>query len=122
MTGPNAELAYRVLDTALAVKRLDMGNWSSSGDKPVGLDELTAETCGTTACMAGWTVALSGMKVNTAGRVYDLSGNEVGYVKDLATNLLGLTIDEADDLFYSEDCQVEEIVAEIFGPRPGGES
>lgn len=119
MSAPNAELAYRVLDTARAVDRLDMDEWSNSGDKPIGLAELTAvETCGTTACLAGWTAAMHGLKVDTAGRVYDASGTDVGHVEYVAADLLGISSGQAHDLFYVENEDLDEAFVEVFGPRP----
>lgn len=57
---PNAELAYQVLDLALAnEKHFDMFTWVSGSSK-ADLTALTAPTCGTTACLAGWAAAAAG--------------------------------------------------------------
>ena len=121
-TTPNAELAYRVLDLATANgDRFDMGGWGWGPDISVGLDELTDDgaECGTSACLAGWTVALHSYRVGSDASVYDAHGNRLGSKADaVAAELLGLTEDEADRLFYAPNDSIDSRVAEIFGPRP----
>lgn len=120
---PNAALAYQVLDLARASgDSFEMSSWAWSLDgEPVGLDDLTKHDCGTTACLAGWTAAVMGYKVDSAARVFDSDGNEVSQEADLfAAGILGIDADQAGRLFYSSDSQVGRLVAEIFGPRPDG--
>lgn len=121
MTTPNAELAYRALDTARAHDQLDMhswvNNWLGAVDA-VGLAELTADaTCGTTACFAGWVTALAGYKVTVGGRVFD-DVDDIGHVQNVAANLLGITMEQSEDLFFVGDADIDAKVVEIFGPRP----
>lgn len=116
---PNAARAYAALDLARAHRALNMGEWVDGPIDRVGLAELTAaEPCGTTACLAGWTAALAGYDVDSTGRVY-LHGAKVGHVEYVAAELLGLTIGQAQNLFYATEYELDELVAEFFGPRPG---
>lgn len=117
---PNAELAYRVLDIARAHgEHFNMGDWGDSPDgSPINLDDLTRPDCGTTACLAGWTVALAGYRIDSHATAYDVHGNVVGGVAEMAGDMLGLSEDEADDLFYESTEGVGRKVAELFGPRP----
>jgi hypothetical protein len=119
---PNAALAYKVLDAARAVDRLEMADWTNSGIRAIGIEDLTGEVCGTTACLAGWTVALAGLKVNSEGHVFDGSGIAIGEVEYIAAGMLGITYLTAEDLFYCDNEGLDERLAEIFGPRPGGAS
>lgn len=72
--------------------RHDQGVWCSSpGDQ---------EGCGTTYCIAGWVARLSGMKIDyDRGDVYV----EDRLIDDWARKKLGLTGDEAWNLFYCLD-------------------
>jgi hypothetical protein len=121
---PNVELAYRVIDTARAAQTLKMGFWAMKavGHGPVTLADLTAPSCGTTACLAGWTEALAGNSVDISGNVYDAEGKYLGQVQDLAAERLGISYDESEDLFFVENEELDDKVAEIFGPRPGAAS
>lgn len=119
MTTPNAALAYQALDAARTHRRLDMGTWADGDVSAVGLAELTAtESCGTTACLAGWIAVLAGYKVTFGGSVYDAAGEPVGHIQKVAAGLLGITLEQSEDLFFVHDGVVDEKVAEIFGPRP----
>jgi hypothetical protein len=124
MTQPNAELAYRVLDTARANgEHFDMGDWGDSPDgSPVNLDDLTQPNCGTTACLAGWTVALAGYSVNSHAAVFNADGEYVGDATRMAMDMLRIDADQAEDLFYASTEYVGLAVAEIFGPRPDAAS
>jgi len=61
-------------------------------------------SCGTAACIAGWTVLLAGYQVDAYNRVH-LNGNLVtrygrpAYVREMAQELLGLTDYQANKLF-----------------------
>lgn len=117
---PNAELAYRVIDTARAAQTLEMDFWAMKvgGHGPVTLADLTAPSCGTTACLAGWTEALAGNSVDISGNVYDADGKYLGQVQDLAAERLGISFDESEDLFFGEEEDLDDKIAAIFGPRP----
>ncbi len=121
VTTPNTELAYRALDTARAHDALDMDVWAVSKTRLVSLADLTTDReCGTTACLAGWVAALAGYQVHVSGDVFDSAGRCVGHIEHVATELLGISIEQGDNLFYVDDDQIEDAVAEIFGPRPAG--
>lgn len=119
MTAPNAELAYTVLDLALAhPDHLDMDEWAySRDDRPVQLADLTDQDCGTTACYAGWTAAHAGWRVRSTGFAYR-DGEPGRQVTWVAARLLGITNDEAFELFYVSDEDLPDAVEAIFGPRP----
>lgn len=122
MTAPNAELAYRVLDAINAhPAHFDMDNWVrvAPSAELVGLEQLTSPECGTTACFAGWAVALSGYQM-TRNREVILANRLVSQgIAKFAADLLGLNDDQAADLFYADNEDFSgELVAEIFGPRP----
>lgn len=91
----NVELLRKVQAHILEEpKRLDMGAWGVHVNEGDG--EWEAPTCGTVACIAGWTVALS----------QGLSGYELEDLSDvstLASELLGLNGADACALFYAED-------------------
>jgi len=120
VTGPNAELAWRVLDTARANdEHFFMGYWAESpDDRLVDLEDLTGPACGTTACLAGWTVAMAGYKVSSTAQVYDASGERVGDAVVMAADMLGITALQAKRLFHVSTPGVEWAVTQIFGPRP----
>lgn len=121
---PNAELAYKVLDLTKAhPTHFDMGEWSSG---LVDLAALTAEpSCGTTACFAGWTVAQAGYRVHISGHIYraeDAVYIVTSEIDRFAADLLGITEEQAEELFFVADDRIDEAVAEIFGPRPDAAS
>lgn len=118
MTTPNAELAYRVLDLALAhPDHFDMNTWAQGDDdEPVTLETLTGPPCGTTACLAGWTAAHAGWQVDSDGYAYN--GDQREWAELIAADLLGLDEYQASDLFHASNSRVPTLFAEIFGPRP----
>lgn len=123
---PNAELAYRTLDAIDAHRaHFNMNSWADGGsidDRPIGLDELTdnnSHRCKTTACFAGWAVALSGYQLGPHADVIDTSGDRVHHdIGDFAANLLGLDNETGGYLFYVEDDEINGAVERVFGPRP----
>lgn len=118
MATPNAELAYKVLDHVERHRAaFNMDTWVySPDDTAVKLDDLLSEKCGTTACFAGWAILLSGYEMR--GGVYRDGELVASIFSVFAADLLGLSGDQADDLFYADDEDVKEAVADIFGPRP----
>ncbi len=121
---PNAELAYKVLDlTAAHPDRLNMSNWATDPtgrNSPVVLATLTAaNTCGTTACFAGWAVAVSGYGASTAGDVYR-DGHIVSEdIQAFAAGLLRISEwDAENNLFFADEDDLPDRVFELFGPRP----
>lgn len=121
MATPDAELAYKTLDLIKAnPDAFNMADWfDSRDDEAIELDDLTDGGCGTTACFAGWAIALSGYKLG--GGIW--RGDEhLGYsYEQFATKLLRLDPDRANYLFYVQDGEIADAVAEVFGPRPGGD-
>lgn len=122
MTAPNAELAYRTLDAINAHRKaFDMHDWwDSKYDERVTINDLLDEKCGTTACFAGWAIALSGYDL---GGGVTRDGEHVAYsYGKFAERLLGLNGEQADELFFGDASDIEDVVAEIFGPRPAATS
>jgi hypothetical protein len=128
---PNAELAYRVLDHIdRNPEQWDQQNW------------FRETKCGTAACFAGWAVVLTGgdVEVNASGdwKSVTLDGEEFRYFNIAGLNALGIETDEVPDSKHDCPCgcggteidqlfdgantrsDLGRIVAEIFGPRPGG--
>lgn len=121
MTTPNAELAYKVLD------HIDAHPEQWRQDLYIGKAE-----CGTVACFAGWTCLLSGYQplfpYASAFSTSELEGQRDS-VSERAQDLLGISrwinegFDDESDLFdqYNTREMLGEMVAEVFGPRPGGD-
>lgn len=126
MSGPNAELAYKVLDYIDAhPEQWDQDEW-----------------CGTAQCFAGWAVSLSignpefafnfgGLHISThAARALGFESRRV--MENFAAKMQvdAGNVDEYGDPMYTYDLfdagntrqQLGDMVAEIFGPRPGGPS
>ncbi len=106
----NAELIRRVVKhIENNPKTWDQEHWGYSS------------SCGTTFCMAGHTVVMSGHTLKWAddgdGRsAYYVENGE--YISDKAQELLGLNDEQAEDLFsaYSTSIQgYKEIITEITG-------
>lgn len=114
---PNAELAYKVLDAVNAHRNaFNMFNWWDGPDEKVTLKDLTEEKCGTAACFAGWAIALSGCDL---GGGISRDGEYVSYsYRSFAQTLLRLNGDQADELFFGDGSDIEEVIFQIFGPRP----
>jgi hypothetical protein len=116
---PNAELAHCVLDKIDAEPELWRQVWW-----------LTKLDCGTAACFAGWACILSGDKPMLDDP--DEDGDEIefslvelvdgskAHVEERAAQLLGIGPDQAHSLFdaYNSRKELDDKVAEIFGPRP----
>jgi hypothetical protein len=98
----------------------DQGRWIYPGRHfPVSLSvqDMRPE-CGTTACYAGWTVLLDGLTLD--GSL--VPALEYDHLSSVAADLLGLTQQEAMDLFHNATTldEVRTAVTDIFGPRPSG--
>lgn len=114
---PNAELAYKALDHIDAhPEEWDQATWH----------------CGTAACFAGHALRLSGCQLErigingaivAAGPAH-LVGVEVEYAAYEVLGVPGQADEAGDDWLFDPDHSREDLgrlVAEIFGPRPGGE-
>lgn len=79
------------------------------------------ELCGTVACFAGWACALNGDMFDPSEWdlvLTDANGKPVdSMIERRAEEILGLTEDQADDLFgaYRTLDELEQIVAELCG-------
>lgn len=122
---PNAALAYEILDLIKAnPEHLNMSNWAISSRRGV-ITLATVTECGTTACFAGWTVLVAGEAIDMDWlRLVDWSGalsQRGGSISDRARDLLGLSDEDAHDLFLgTDDADLEPRIREIFGPDPRG--
>jgi hypothetical protein len=130
---PNAELAYKVLDHIDA----DPASWDQ-------YTWFSAQPCGTVACFAGWTVMLSGHTITPADPDSEwfaswsaIDGDEDAMISEVAAKDLGIegmpgrcpagchhcgfTESASKTLFEGTNSRerLGELVAEIFGPRPG---
>jgi hypothetical protein len=117
--------AYATLDLALAhPDHLDMRMWVSASDEwdlAIDLDDLIreADSCGTTACFAGWHVARMGYRVDSNASVYDQDGYRIGSADGITSNDLGITGEVRDDLFLRTSTEgLPYAIAIEFGPRP----
>lgn len=130
MPEKNIELARKVREwTRAHPDLLDMDTWidtSGTFDELLITTVENAETCGTTACFAGWTAILSGDRVGAGGMIFDAEGNPVmfemhdGYtyplgVEQRAMDLLGLEKWEANRLFMCDEDDLDDVLFEIFG-------
>lgn len=91
----NIELLTKIRDLVkLAPQKLDMDYWSTIPYDMVQLDDGSQAkvSCGTTQCIAGWAVQLSGYQF--------LVGPD---------NLVS-----SDDVYYPESCVAEDGVADIY--------
>jgi hypothetical protein len=72
----------------------NMGGWKVSADK--AHPDLSGHSCGTVACIAGWTCEINGipMRADCAFSNYQLSDN--------AAAILGLTEEQREELFTPE--------------------
>lgn len=131
---PNTKLAYAALDAARAnPKSFNMGAWIADrdyekhggadlwdSDELVTVDTLQQPGCGTTVCFAGWACAVNGdvLQVRNILAIPTRDGAPSADIERRATALLDLDLDQAENLFYCNEDEIEGKVAEIFGPRP----
>ncbi len=119
-TREQVERAYRVLDhIERNPEKHSQGFWVDSDRRETAATVMAG--CGTTACFAGWTALLAGAVYTGHGSWMELGGS-AGRTSTLAAELLGLTGDEVDALFFdaADLAAVRKAVFEIFGPRPDG--
>ncbi len=121
---PDAVRVYRVLDLARAhANAFNMNEWAdfSRKDFPSGRIQLSDLThnppCGTTACLAGWIVLDAGLRMDEFGLVESRT-TYLGTSSVVAAHLLGITHTTAWRLFHADASELDEIVMDIFGPRP----
>lgn len=110
---PNAVLAYRVLDHIDA--------HPEEHRQTAWVDQ---DSCGTTACFAGWACLLAGDQAPPpadcpSAMVFSPDGHLHG-VFDRAQEHLGIDEETAEDLFSGDHLaeDLAELVPQIFGPRP----
>ncbi len=58
------------------------------------------DNCGTTACVAGWTIAMQGMTLAEAYTHQDTMFDGMS-ISAIAGDILGLSFEEATDLFFN---------------------
>lgn len=87
-------VADMIEQQALVMKDIgfNMGHWKSNVPEWDGVKDRTGNSCGTVACIAGWTMLLED----------GVERAEVGIERD-AQKLLGLTSEEAQMLFLVQD-------------------
>lgn len=120
----NIDLLTQVRDLITAQpEKLDMDRWAVvQPDEVEFTDGTTAKvSCGTTACIAGWAVQLSGHKllVHQYGKHSDGSflinssvakNGRVVDIEQYGKKLLGLTTEEADELFFCGNSQAPKLL------------
>lgn len=122
MTEINTAFAYQALDAALAhPSGFAMDTWAITDDpnkELITLADLMGPDCGTTACLAGWIVALAGYRMHEDGDVVDEGGTYLGHAYLMASDLLGITYEQGAELFCAGADKIEAAVQQMFGPRP----
>jgi hypothetical protein len=94
----NRELLIKVVDHALSAE-----NWEQS----VWFTNTAATMCGTAMCVAGFAaIEFAGWKPviphpNASSSYLVNKAEEVQSIREVAQDFLGLTVDEANDLFHS---------------------
>lgn len=79
-------------------------------------DNTIKISCNTTACIAGWVVINQWLKDDNS--FYDrehIETRSVAQVVTIATEILGLSIEEAYNLFYCQYGSVWNVLAETYG-------
>lgn len=121
----NVELLTKVRDLIKTEPaKLDMGLWGTMPTDVIKFKNGFAKvSCGTTACIAGWAVQLSGDQLlvreedlctgwetdETIDVEHCVARNGRSFlIDDRAQKLLGLTADEAEALFMCTDSQAVE--------------
>lgn len=125
----NAEMAWKAYD--LATKHHDHFNmdiWLDSDGRDDDLIEGVGgllETCGTTACLAGWVAALAGDTLSTSMGMalpygYDASKSQSAWLSigDRAKRLLDIDGAQTYAVFLCPEGDLLENMIRVFGPRP----
>lgn len=138
----NIELLTQVRDLIKAEPaKLDMGLWGTVSADLVTFDNGSKAkvSCGTTACVAGWTVQLAGDKLLVEQDQYDNAYPKLGTddeyekvftvshsvakngrvvdIEERATKLLGLTPEEGGILFFEDTELVVERLGELIAGK-----
>lgn len=82
------------------------------------LDVVDTEDCGTTFCLAGQVSILAGHRPLKSGHWVTPDGDRL-MAHELAREALGLSFDQADELFYKATAEVAGIQLPLNGSRPG---
>ncbi|MEO3852593.1 hypothetical protein ABGB09_34085 [Streptomyces sp. B8F3] len=107
-----AEVAGAVLDAIETnPSSLHMGVWTTLA--PGERVRLGDNLCGTAMCAAGWAAFVSGWTL-TAEETAE-KGDAVLSIKTVGRVALGLSDEEADELFYAKDTVVLARLREIAG-------
>lgn len=123
---PNSLLGWAAYDAATAhPESFKMSNWVTSqvwiddyhSDTVITLADLEENSCGTTACYAGWTAVLCGDKLGRGSFAFPLTG-EARSIEGRAADLLGIDEAQANVLFGCTEEVLRRHVEDIFGPRP----
>lgn len=95
----NLELGKTVRDLIKAhPDQHDQSTWTSRSD------ENPIESCGTTACIAGWTAAARGFTLAQLQKNgFTFEGEQCYDIETWAREALDLDYDDASDLFYTFD-------------------
>ncbi len=125
-TAEQVRRAYELLDFLHEhPEHHDQDFWIDRGPNRLAFPAGAARvlnTCGTTACAAGWTALLNGYEFVSFDYVSlpDLPDADVEPAPEVAADLLGLTGAEAIQLFHesADLAEVTDAIHEIFGPRP----
>lgn len=83
----------------------------------LALEVVDLNECGTTACYAGWALHLLGYKVNLFNQVFNEDGERDGGVFDKAAEVLGLTTDQADEIFHYTAVQGKDVTVQQLKAR-----
>lgn len=127
----NVELLTKVRDLIKTEPaKLDMGLWGTMPTDVIKFKNGFAKvSCGTTACIAGWAVQLSGDKLlvreedlctgwetdETTEVEFCVARNGRSFlIDDRAQKLLGLVAEEADVLFLCSDSQAVEYLDRLI--------
>lgn len=96
--------------------------WSDHSRRYLELQDL--EHCGTTLCLAGHVTVMAGLLplagVEGYGQCIDPTTGEVSHIADKAAELLGLSNDQAEKLFFGGGSNIstyKKLVTEVTGVK-----
>lgn len=123
---PNSELAWAIYDLAtLNHEAFVMSTWAHRPQwqstwnphaYPVTIDDLVKHTCGTTACLAGWTAAVAGDRLVGSQAIAEDGSNRT--IQARAKELLDIDAKGTTELFLCTKEDLYDRMVDIFGPRP----